>query len=783
MIGSIEGLIRSTRRRLNRSYWAIRLLGLSKLDQPIQAPGLIMVQIDGLSLTQVQNAMRQGNVPFLSRLLSRESYVLHTFFSGIPSNTPAVQAEIFYGVKTCVPSFYFMDRRLCRPVKMQDAAYVEQFEQKLKEKNAGLLSGGSSYSNIFTGGASEAHFCWAQLGFGGVLHAANPLVFPFLFLLYIDIFVRTFVLLIVEFLIAFYECIRGTLKGRLFFEELRFVMLRVLVCIFLRELIVAGVCIDIMRGLPVIHCNFLGYDEQAHCRGPSSRFAHWALQGIDAAIKRIDHTMKQSPYREYDLWVYGDHGQETTTPYFIRYGRTIEEAVQELFGKNLDPVVRRRNLRQHNADGRADLLVSRKDKPLPRGEQPEILVTAMGPLGQIYVKKKLSQAELEFFGNELATKLHIPLVVIRQGQKLLAYTPHGSYTLPDQTALVFGEDHPFLEDIQVDFMTACFHPDAGEFIIAGWSKGESPISFPLEYGAHAAMSVEETRAFALMPVDAPLKSRSKKYLRPLDLRDTALRYLNKEVIGPAAAPEEVPGVLRLMSYNVHGCKGMDGYLSTERIARVIARHRPDVIALQELDVGRARSQGMDQVQKVAKYLEMKYHFHPVLCQEAEQYGNAILSRYPVTLIKVATLPGLHDQEPRGAMWVQIEFQNIGVHVINTHLSIWPRERMLQVKALLSEQWIGQHDHRTPLVLCGDFNAMPGSSSYKRICQKLKDSQTLLNGHQPFRTWFGRYPVSQIDHVFVNPQLKVHAASVPHTSLDKVASDHLPLIVDLKMYVN
>ena len=68
---------------------------------------------------------------------------------------------------------------------------------------------------------------------------------------------------------------------------------------------------------------------------------------------------------------------------------------------------------------------------------------------------------------------------------------------------VFGKDHPFLADFKEDLPRMCEHPDAGEFIIAGWCQGEEAISFPLEYGAHAAMGVEETQAFALLPVDAP----------------------------------------------------------------------------------------------------------------------------------------------------------------------------------------------------------------------------------------------------------------------------------------
>lgn len=782
MIGRIEGFLRSIRQTLSRSDWTIRLLKLSKLEKPSPDPGLVMVQIDGLSSTQVHKALQKGRVPFLAGLLTRERYILHQFYSGLPSNTPSVQGEIFFGVKGCIPSFSFVDRQTNQMVKMLDSSYVEKFEERLKLQGEGLLKGGSSYSNMYTGGAQEAHFCFAQLGWSGVIHASRPWVLPFLFILYLDIFLRTFFLLIIEFFIALFECIRGTLKGRIFSEELRFVWLRVLVCVFLRELIVAGACIDIMRGLPIIHLNFLGYDEQAHCRGPSSAYAHWALQGIDDAIKRINHVIGQTPYRQYDLWVYSDHGQETTTPYLIKHKSTLEDSVQKLFGSKVLPKL---DIHRHGRSDSRVKLLRRKKYPLPSVSEDlsnDIIVMAMGPLGQIYVKKKLSAQETDFFAQQLVVELKIPLVLIRhQEQKVKAFTKNGTFILPEQAGDILGNDHPFLEDMKEDIIHMCWHPNAGEFTLAGWSKGDEAISFPLEYGAHAGMCVEETRAFALLPMDAPLKYHHKTYLRPMDLREAVLKHLNKEKakLQFTSTHATTSKTLRIMSYNVHGCMGMDGHISPDRIARVIARHNPDVIALQELDVLRKRSQGIDQAHKIAQYLEMKHHFHPAFCQEEGQYGNAILSRFPLTVIKMQALPQLKDDkkyEPRGAMAVSLRFQDTEVLVINTHLSMWPSERKIQIEDLMSEKWLV--DLRKPVILCGDFNAMPGSLVYKKVCEKLKDSQRILTGHRPFGTWCGRYPLSQIDHVFVTPQFKVNTILVPRTSLDQIASDHLPLIVDV-----
>jgi endonuclease/exonuclease/phosphatase family metal-dependent hydrolase len=238
----------------------------------------------------------------------------------------------------------------------------------------------------------------------------------------------------------------------------------------------------------------------------------------------------------------------------------------------------------------------------------------------------------------------------------------------------------------------------------------------------------------------------------------------------------------LMSYNVHGCAGMDGCISIERIARVIARFNPDIIALQELDVGRSRSGKIDQAEMIARKLEMKFHFNPAFRWKDEQYGNAILSRYPMALIKSGSLPRLTAKnryhEPRGVLWVSVEFEGKKVQVFNTHLSLSPRERGLQVDALLGEQWLQNPDCHGPVILCGDFNTLPRSAEYRKICHKLYDSQVVLAGHRPRSTWFGYYPVRRIDYVFVNASFQIHSNTVPRTGLEKVASDHLPLITEL-----
>jgi len=167
MLGRIETTLRGWRRRFSRSEWLARLLQLSVSEGTGTDPGLVMIQIDGLAHDELEQALRRGEMPFLRQLINKEHYKLHKLYAGVPSTTPAIQGELFYGVKTVVPSFSFMQHGSGRLVRMYEQAVTVEVEKKLKmEGGSPLLENGSCYSNIFTGGAAEAHFCPSSMGWG-----------------------------------------------------------------------------------------------------------------------------------------------------------------------------------------------------------------------------------------------------------------------------------------------------------------------------------------------------------------------------------------------------------------------------------------------------------------------------------------------------------------------------------------------------------------------------------------------------------------------------------------
>jgi endonuclease/exonuclease/phosphatase family metal-dependent hydrolase len=245
---------------------------------------------------------------------------------------------------------------------------------------------------------------------------------------------------------------------------------------------------------------------------------------------------------------------------------------------------------------------------------------------------------------------------------------------------------------------------------------------------------------------------------------------------------------RIMTYNVHSCVGVDDKLDVGRIAAVIAHSKPDIVALQELDVGRMRTGGVDQAHAIASRLGMGFYFGCAMTVAEERYGDAILTALPMRLVRAGglpTLPRVRGLEPRGALWVAIEIApGLEVQVINTHLGLVPLEQRAQAGALLGKEWLGSDRCVDPVILIGDFNATSRYACYKQLTARLEDGQRQLQraGIRPraVRTFPSRFPMLRIDHLFVSRRVKLSDCHVPSGPLARAASDHLPLVADFRV---
>ncbi|MFP4681288.1 MAG: hypothetical protein ACLFQB_12505 [Chitinispirillaceae bacterium] len=510
---------------------AARVIGFSKA--PGKEEGLLMIQIDGLSRTQLEKALNSGKMPFTSSLLHRNHHTLHSMYSGLPSSTPAVQGEIFYGEPCAVPAFGFLNRQTGEEWSMVSAKAAVSVQKRLEKKSRSILTNGSAYSDIYNGGTEKSGFCSPDLGLSPYLQLFNPLVTFLLVLIHIPTIIRTGVLLLMELILALVDFARGLINREDFTKELSFIPARVGICVILRELITANVCIDCARGLPVIHCNLLGYDEQSHRRGPSSAFAHWTLKGIDDAVRRMYMASVRSCRRDYRVMIYSDHGQEKTLSYTQIHGITVQNSIDRMLREEGFEFPADSQAPQA-PPGEKDLL-RRFFAGIVSGHHYRSMdrsprVISVGPVGHVYLPGKLDRCAMLRLGKLLVTRCKVPMVMTRESEgKVRVWNRRGEFCLPRDGSKVLGPDHPFLSELGNDLVKLVHHEDAGDFVINGWDPYHFPISFPSENGAHAGPGREETHGFTILPQGCPYKGNG--FLRPSDLRKNVLHFTGKRERG------------------------------------------------------------------------------------------------------------------------------------------------------------------------------------------------------------------------------------------------------------
>lgn len=235
---------------------------------------------------------------------------------------------------------------------------------------------------------------------------------------------------------------------------------------------------------------------------------------------------------------------------------------------------------------------------------------------------------------------------------------------------------------------------------------------------------------------------------------------------------------RILTYNVHRCVGTDSRLDVQRIAEVIRSCEAEIVALQELDVGRARTGGVDQAERLAHALGMHFQFHPAMSVQKELYGDAILTRQSSALIRAEALPtrpATPPLEPRGALWVRTICGGQAVDILTSHFGLRGLERLAQARALLGPGWIGAIAAEGPVILLGDFNALPRSRAYRALSMTFRDAQSDRGRARP--TFPSQFPMLRLDHIFVSSKIEVLHTGTLRTPLARRASDHLPLFMD------
>ncbi|WP_164101048.1 endonuclease/exonuclease/phosphatase family protein [Candidatus Laterigemmans baculatus] len=236
-----------------------------------------------------------------------------------------------------------------------------------------------------------------------------------------------------------------------------------------------------------------------------------------------------------------------------------------------------------------------------------------------------------------------------------------------------------------------------------------------------------------------------------------------------------PVRLRVLSYNIHHAEGIDGTLDLERIAGIISRAAPDVVALQEVDSQVRRSGSVDQPAELARLTEMHVAFGGNIDLQGGRYGNAVLSRFPIQAHENHRLPNFADGEQRGLLMAEIDVPGLEdrLLLLATHFDHRrdDRERLASAKAV--NQRVAEQAQQ-PALLVGDLNDVHGSPTLEELAK-----QWLHTTREPLPTIPVATPTRQIDFVLCRPPQRWKVIEVQVLD-EAVASDHRPILAVLEL---
>ncbi len=304
---------------------ALRQMARGPSAAPVE-PGLLIIQLDGLSAPLLSWAIKAGNLPNLGRWLRQETHSMVSWHTGVPSTTPASQAGILHGNVTEIPAFRWYEKETGKIVVTNRPRDAAEIEKRITDGRGLLADGGASISNNFTGDAPISMLVFSKATLPGrsargyLTFVASPYGFA-----------RAIVLSVGEMLKELQQARRQ--RRRDVYPRVprlgAYVALRAVTNVVLRDLNVSLIAEQMSKGTPVIFCDFVDYDEVAHHAGPLRPEAMQTLEGLDRVLGTL-HRLSAHAGRTYDIVVLSDHGQSQGATFRQRYGESLDAVVARL---------------------------------------------------------------------------------------------------------------------------------------------------------------------------------------------------------------------------------------------------------------------------------------------------------------------------------------------------------------------------------------------------------------------------------------------------------------------
>lgn len=249
------------------------------------------------------------------------------------------------------------------------------------------------------------------------------------------------------------------------------------------------------------------------------------------------------------------------------------------------------------------------------------------------------------------------------------------------------------------------------------------------------------------------------------------------------AADAKKSTLRILCYNIHYGQGMDGKYDVERIAKVIAATKPDLVALQEIDVGVKRSGRVHQIRRLGELTGMASRYGPTQHYQGGLYGNGVLTRLPILDVVIQPLPYTEATKerttyPRGAIAVTVKAPSgEPVRFVSTHFQHnVPEDRLAEAKRI--NKLFADPKDKTLTILAGDMNATPGSDPINELEKRWVNASNSPDAP----TAPSRKARVRIDYIF---HRKGQSCRVTDSEViaETMASDHLPVFAVLELGKN
>jgi endonuclease/exonuclease/phosphatase family metal-dependent hydrolase len=237
--------------------------------------------------------------------------------------------------------------------------------------------------------------------------------------------------------------------------------------------------------------------------------------------------------------------------------------------------------------------------------------------------------------------------------------------------------------------------------------------------------------------------------------------------------------LRVVTYNIHKCRGLDTRYNPSRIVDVLGEIDADIVALQEVLSIPDRAHEEHQARYIAHRLGLEFRQGENRRLQGGAYGNAVFSRFPIVAAYNYDI-SVAGREQRGCLRADVAIGHLRVlHVYNVHLGTSFFERRRQARRLLEEEILSNPEIPGPRILLGDFNEWTRGLASRLLSSHFRSADLRAWLNRP-RTYPGVLPLLHLDHIYFDDALELDAASLHRSRDAMIASDHLPIVADFRL---